>query len=315
MEWENIIFSSDDRCCQTLRELSRQISAYDRPLELLILFNPEQLERQGIEKSIHENFIIKQSEDSFKLRVEEAEGLHYFDLKNEGARRAHSPVIIFFDSDVIPEENWLKEISQPFFDNPEIKALAGNTYIYHESVYDKAFALGWFFPLRIEENKLHPNAKLFLANNVAFRRDTFLEHSFPALADGTTRGACTDLAYQLHDSNIPIWANTAARANHPAPEGFQYYIDRAMSHGRDNVLKKGRTFPVILKSYAGSMRWSFIKCIDILLRMLKYHQRVKLPVYQLPAAYAIMSGYYVLAAIASTVTVTFPQYAKGLWKI
>src|SRR5262245_9756890 len=237
VEWENVLLSEEDRCFQMLRQLRKQLSEIAHTAEVIVLFNPKQIGRPVIESVLRDTLELNGSDSSVDLRLEEAEGKHYYSLKNEGAARAHGDIVIFVDSDVMPEDHWLKEISQPFFDHPGVGVVAGHTYLAHQSLREKAFALGWFFPLRNGENTFHSSSPRFFANNVAFRRDIIQQNPFPNMVGGSTRGACTQLARKLTASGISIWTNTAARANHPPPSDLQHYFIRAFAHGRDNILK------------------------------------------------------------------------------
>ena len=109
--------------------------------------------------------------------------------KNIGAARARGEVIVFLDSDVIPEEGWLASLLQAL-SNLDVGVVGGNTYIAHEDLNGKAFALFWFFPLREARGGLWRDPHFF-ANNVAFRAEVFRAHSFPPL--GTFRGQCIAL--------------------------------------------------------------------------------------------------------------------------
>jgi hypothetical protein len=107
-----------------------------------------------------------------EVRIISTEGLEYVEQKNFGARQSNPDLIIFLGSDVIPEPGWLIGLLGAFR-NPEVQVAGGNTYLSPEGLYGKAFALFWFFPMRVEGNGLR-RTNGFWANNVAFRRE-FLE--------------------------------------------------------------------------------------------------------------------------------------------
>lgn len=62
-------------------------------------------------------------------------------------------MIVFLDSDVIPEEGWLAGLLRAFR-NPAVQVVCGGTYISLEGLYSKTVALFWFFPLREEGDGL-----------------------------------------------------------------------------------------------------------------------------------------------------------------
>ena len=259
-------------------------------------------------------FVLGDSNDSVDLRLEEALGRHYFELKNEGAARARGQIVIFIDTDAVPEDNWLKEISQHFFDYSEICVVAGHTYLSHESLFEKAFALGWFFPLRNPKNAIQSNSKGFFANNLAFRRDFFLKYQFLDLPEGLCRGACIQLAHTLVSSGISIWTNTAARAQHPPPSDLRHYVLRAFGEGRNNVLLQTRAGRNLFLSLGRSYLWFVTRVVSAGRRMKNERQRVDLAFWQTPAAFSIMVFYYCLACCGSSATVLFPRYARKHWQ-
>ncbi len=315
VEWENVLLSEDERCFLMLRKLSRQLGGINRRAEVIVLFNPDQMDRAGIETVLQKHFLLEDINDSVNLRLEEALGRHYYELKNEGAARARGQIVIFIDTDAVPEDNWLKEISQPFFDHPEICVVAGHTYLSHETLFEKAFTLGWFFPLRNPENAIHSNSKGFFANSVAFRRDLFLKYPFPDLPAGLCRGACSQLAQTLVSSGISIWTNTAARSSHPPPTDLRQYVNRALGEGRNNVLLHTGTGRNLFLSLGRSFLWYMKRVVSAGRRMINERQRVNLPFWQTPAAFSIMLCFYSLSICGSCATVLFPRYGRKHWQI
>jgi cellulose synthase/poly-beta-1,6-N-acetylglucosamine synthase-like glycosyltransferase len=80
-----------------------------------------------------------------QLRIIPASGLHYYDLKNFGAKHSKGELIIFLDSDVIPENGWLIGLLESF-QRPDVLVVGGNTYMTEGSLYEKSLALLYFFP-------------------------------------------------------------------------------------------------------------------------------------------------------------------------
>jgi hypothetical protein len=106
-----------------------------------------------------------------------------------------------------------------------------------ENLVSKAFALGWFFPLRQDAPRLG-EARHFFANNVAFRREVIIAHPFPPMDRGQTRGARSSVAKILTAHGIEIWKTSAARTPHPTPTGG-ITVTRALADGRDWASKRG----------------------------------------------------------------------------
>ena len=315
VEMENVLLSEDERCFLMLRQLREQLAEINRTAEVIVLINPDQTDRDSIETALRKHFGQGNPEALVDLRLEVAQGSHYYELKNKGAALARGQIVIFIDSDVVPEDNWLKEISQPFFDHSGIDVVAGHTYLPHDSLYEKAFALGWFFPVRDPENRLHSANKKFYANNVAFRREVFLKYLFPSMPTGVRRGACGQIARTLASSGIYIWTNTAARVHHPPPSGLQHYMIRALAHGRDNVLHKTGVGYMLFTAFSKNLLWIIYRVVTMGRRMISERQQVNLRFSKVPAAFTIMMYFYWLAFLGSLAAVLFPDYARKHWQI
>lgn len=310
VEWENALLAADDRCVFALRQVFRQLGEIDRSAEVIVLFNPEQILRSTIEEALRVHLGLDPDQVPVDLRLEEAKGKHYYDLKNVGAARARGEVVVFIDSDVVPEEGWLEEMVRPFFHRPEVDVVAGHTYLIHESLLEKAFALGWVFPLRASEDTFHSNGSHFFANNVAFRRSVLQEYPFPEMPAGMSRGACVQLAQTLVSSGIPIWTNTAARAHHPPPPGLRGYVKRGMADGRDKMLRlkaRGRPAPA---RFAETLLWCVKRVGYAGLRMVREGRDVDLAWWQAPVALFTVAGFYALAFWGSCTTLLLPRHVS-----
>lgn len=315
LEWENVLLAEDSRCFLMLRRLREQLDDVHGRVELIVLFNPEQVGGEAIESALKANLDFDRSGSNAELILEEAKGKHYYELKNQGAARARGEVVVYIDSDVVPEDHWLKEISRYFFERPDVAVVAGHTYISCESLPQKAFALGWFFPLRVSVDEFSQNKPKFYANNVAFRRDIIRKHPFPDMPTGVTRGACTRLARDLDAAGVRIWTNTAARVHHPPPSDLGHYFTRAFAHGRDNVVRWSNAGNASGRMIRRSLEWSAKRIARSARRTIHQHRRVDLPAWQIPAAFGIMLSFYCLALFGSIITVCAPEYAKRRWQI
>ena len=315
LEWENVLLAEADRCSRMLRQLGKQLKQTSRTAEVIVLFNPDQVDGRSIERTVHAHLDIGRALSEDRLRIEQAQGLHYYELKNEGATRARGRVVVFIDSDIIPEDGWLNEISQPLFERPEVAVVAGNTYLAFDSVFEKAFALAWFFPLRDDRKEIHAEHSHFYANSVAFRRDIFLKYRFPKMQEGVTRGACVDLAHTLIASGVPIWTNTGAQASHPPPANIHHYVTRGLAQGRDNLSRHVASGHSRAKALAKSLRWSAAEVKKAMVRMAYERHRVELALWQTPSALAIISVYYALTFVGGSITAVAPDYAARRWQI
>ncbi len=314
IEWENVILCDDQRCFAMLRRLGEELRRDTRRSEVIVLFDPRRVARSTIQTAL-ERHVQRPEAATTEFHIEPCPGKHYYQLKNEGARRARGRIVVFLDSDVIPETGWLDAILKPF-ETRRADIVAGTTYLAHETFVDKAFALGWFFPLRSAEDRVHPWNRHFFANNVAFRRTLLLEHPFPEQPQGVTRGACQMLARALRQADIPIWTATAARAEHPPPSDAGHIVCRALAHGRDDVfrVRQERGRGPIGALLGACLRWPILTLLAIA-NICRRHRRVGLATHRVPPAIGMMGGFYALRFIGSVVAVVAPAYSRRRWQI
>lgn len=233
IEWDNARISELERTRRMLRELASQLrhlrDRFDRPVEVLFLHDVAQVERAVISATLEAAFDVPP--DLATVAIHATDGLGYYELKNYGADSSAAEILLFLDSDVIPEPGWLERLLSSF-ERDDVGVVCGNTYVDPEGLYAKAFALFWFFPLRRPDGRLVP-ASQFFANNVAFRRSVF--RPFPPSRQ--FRGQCVALARTLRfEDRVRIYRQEAAQVSHPPPNGFGHFFNRALCEGHDNLL-------------------------------------------------------------------------------
>lgn len=316
VEWENVLLAKNDRCLRMLAELRTQMYALPHSTELIVLFNPEQVSPSTVITDVERclETPLKNS-DSFCVRVEAAEGLHYYQLKNYGASIAQGEIIVFMDTDVIPEDGWLEGITEPFFKNNEIHVLAGHTYLDPEDIMSRAFALGWFFPLRTESAELISGIPSFFANNVAFRRDLLIKYPFPEMPDGMTRGACTMLSGMLRKDCVTIWKNTGAQARHPAPNGLKHFIYRGLAEGRDWAMRRKARGKSGLGTNMYVLKKTIRNMTEMVGKSVKKGQSVGLPAWQIPLVVGIMWVYFIEMCLGAWLFSVFPRLTSRSWHV
>lgn len=275
VEWANVRLAGASRAQAMLRALGREVRASARRLEVLFCHEA------GASVS------LPLGEYGFPpcWRIVEAPSGDYYELKNYGARAAQGDLVVFLDSDVIPEPGWLEALVAPFGD-PAVACVAGQAYIDPVDWYARAFALFWLFPMRSAGSGLRC-ASRFWANNAAFRRSVFLDHPFPRIA-GSSRGACLALAGALGLAGIRIWEAREARVSHPAPQKGRHFVWRALAHGRDRVVRacgwsKTPMMSVLLFAACTARGWA---------RILLLGWRVGLPPWGAPYAACLCAAYF-----------------------
>lgn len=232
IEWENVLLADPRRSVEMLHRLSRQVSelaAAGIKGEVILV---READDDRIANDLTRMLQIAFGPNSNAIRVTGVHSKRYYEKKNEGAVIACGAILVFLDSDIIPEESWLERIISTF-DDPQVQVVAGSTYIAPTTLYSKAFAAFWFFPPRSNAEGLAPADTLF-GNNIAFRRELFLAHPYPVV--GQFRGQAGMLIRELRTRGVRIDVQRSSRCAHPPPHGVMHFVRRAMCDGHDNVV-------------------------------------------------------------------------------
>jgi hypothetical protein len=218
-------------------------------------------------------------------------GGRYYDLKNNGVLFAEADIVVFMDSDSVPEPGWLSGLLTPF-KRPETVCVNGYTYLLHDSFFSRTFALIWFFPLA-EGDKKFAAKRALNANNIAFRRTWIASHPFPR--HNGFKVSCTLTMHELWRQGHGI-VNANARVYHYSPRGWRFFIWRALVTGRDADRKfvelhaPGRVQRIV-KSITrwGTMSWRTLR------RVVNLAPRTGMPAWQIPFAVIVGLTFYTLA--------------------
>lgn len=135
--------------------------------------------------------------------------------RNHGARKAAGGIILFTDSDCVPEQNWIEEMVKPFSD-PSVTAVKG-AYRTRQRSFTARFAQVEFEE-RFEMLKQAPSIDMVDTYSAAYRREVFLEvngfdESFPV-----ANNEDTELSYKLSGMGHKMVFNPHAvvyHLNHP----------------------------------------------------------------------------------------------------
>jgi hypothetical protein len=231
LEWETVADGGVDRAERGLREVNRQLAELCKemaePAEVIISYE----ERTVSSRELRAILDLAAGPDGWAcpvLLVPVPDGTHYYEKKNVGGRASKNSIIVFVDTDLIPDLNWLRNILRAF-DDWSISVLLGATHLDHVTTYEMAVALIWIFDPATEGRGIQP-LRRYSSNNLAFRRELFLKFPFPE--HPTYRGQCGDLGETLLRMGIPMAEHTDARASHPPPP-LRGFVHRAWSAGQD----------------------------------------------------------------------------------
>lgn len=318
LEWENVLVAAEDRCVRMLQELGRQVNAFDGTAEILVLFNPEHIRESEIAQVVAEHLHIPPHAANVSVRTVAAPGMNYYELRNHGTRIARGEIIVCLDSDVIPEPGWLIALISPIRTNPGVDFVGGETHLDHTgSFFDKAFTLGWIFPLRSSDDELRPaSCRQFWANNLACRRSFFLENHYPTDASNPeSRNACRRLKQHLQAQGVTIWRAGNARVSHPAPHGWRKAMLHALVEGRDNaIIYKERGYGPVRRS---------LRAIDFARGRLRQAVRnarrkdcpIPVPAWQIPGVILILTPYYLASALGAWAHAWLPDRIWSKWSL
>ncbi len=240
------------------------------------------------------------------LELVPTQGLTYYKLKNEGARRATTPLIVMVDSDAAPQPGWLQGLLRPFSD-PRIQGVAGFTALGHKDVLSRMMALCWIFDLPSERAETTQRRTVH-ANNCAFRTDFFRANPWPELR-GSFKKACGFWARDMDRRGVN-WVRTAEAMTIHAPQpGHLYLIWRAWVAGRDRDYHGA-----FEKSHARWRRVKFAfrfwarKMARSTHRILGKGQEVDLKFWQTPLALFYAWSYYTICFVSQLASALTRSY-------
>jgi hypothetical protein len=315
VEWENVLLAEAERSRRMLRQLAREAETVVRerlaesPIELLVCFDAEEVDGAALAADLATELPEMQA---LRYRVASVNGGEYYELKNAGAGEVQGDLLVFLDSDVVPEPGWLGNLLRPFADE-SVGVVAGNSYLEPRGFYGKTFALAWFFPLRATEAKVQP-ARKFFANNVAFRRNIFEQFPFPPL-DEASRGSCWRLAHILAENGVQIVKSTGAQVSHPAPNGLHHFLARGLAQGRDRLLEERAFGSRRTRSLLGTATRLKRDLHRSASSITKDFARVGLPAPAVPAALGVSASYYLLCTLGEVATMVSPGFMARHFRI
>jgi hypothetical protein len=299
VEWENAGRIGSRRAEIMLAALGGQLAALPprfRDAELLFVHDGTREAASAVEAVVRASGLLT------PWRAAASPDPSYAGQKRHGARLARGEILVFLDSDVIPQPGWLEGLVTPFA-RAETEIVCGATYIEPRDFYSAAMALGWLFPLRPRETGL-VEADWLQANNFALRRDIFLALPSPpceGYRDGTMR-----IVEMLRQRGHRILLNRGAAVDHPPPEGARHFVLRALWSGYDHALRWRRR--------GARLKGSVVLVADLVGawgRVRRGYREVGLSPARAAAAASLLSVYYGLRLAAYVSTLAAPGFVRN----
>jgi glycosyltransferase involved in cell wall biosynthesis len=302
VEMENARQVSWDDVRETIEALAREVADFSQANpgfgpEIIFVQAGERDDTALLEKSVRDAGAL---DGLARLLFASIPNGRYYEVKAEGLRLSHGDPVIFLDSDVRPENGWLRTLVAPF-KNPGTIAVNGHTFLECSDFMSRTYALMWMFPLRDGDDRFATKRALNF-NNCAFRRDWIVESGIPM--DNGFKVSCTLLQNKLRQDGHTL-VNAPAMVAHPPLRGARFFIWRALVTGRDTdrkyeLLKSARISKRL--AHAGS-RW-FTTIWRTVRRIVGGASKVGMPAWQVPAALALGVSFYTLAALGQFVRAT-----------
>lgn len=307
IEWKNQDLATDDRAIGMLQQLLAQwppiaelgsvANTAITPLCELIPVVDDEAAKAHLQTLLGTRFA--KADQFFALNTVQQAGLSYYQLKHQGALAASGNVLIFLDSDVIPDQDWLFELLSGVV-QVDRQFICGDTYIEPQGLMGKTFAATRFSLPNSQRCELESDVRCG-ANNLACSADFYRAHPFVDIP-GMNRGVLPKLRRELAAQGILMHRNPKARVAHPAPNGLQHFLIRAIGRGR-NLYFDQQTRS---KSTRLSQRiWRLFR--RAWKRIIRHRQDVGLTPAQLPLALALISANYLLVGLGTILTAIAPD--------
>jgi Glycosyl transferase family 2 len=299
VELDNLLHGEVSRARTMFDRLLRQIREIEElqgRVEILAPYDAEELDAQSAQ-SIVRPF---DAGDGPSVELVAARGLRYYQLKNEAGRRARGEIILFVDSDCLPEDGWLRRLLDSFLD-PQVEVVAGNCYVDRDTFYAKTFALGWYFPPRLPDGALIAEYG-GMVNTVAMWRHIFEKYPFPDYPSlYMTQGSIW--AQTLKENGVRTFTNPGARVAHPPP----CFLRSALVNGYDVAQRTRQPSESKLQGLRRSY-WGFRENLrDAFRRIRDGHREIGLSRAAVPVALALAGAYWTVWALAEALTRWSPR--------
>ena len=186
---------------------------FTREFEVIVV-NDGSTDRTG---KIAEAFV----EEDKRFRLISQENSGPAGARNNGARNARNEIIVFLDSDCVPEKNWLEEMVKPFSD----RNVAGVQGAYRSRQKELIAVFGQIeIEHRYELMKKSRKVDWIGSYSAAYKKSIFLEEGGFDEAYRIASGEDPDFSYTLSENGYRLVFNQNAIVWHYHPASLPKYL-------------------------------------------------------------------------------------------
>ena len=164
--------------------------------------------------------------------------------RNRGAEAADDGIIIFTDSDCVPDSRWVAEMVAPFASN-DVSAVKG-AYRTRQKALVARFAQAEF-EARYRMLEAAPHVDVVFSYSAAFRKQVFMDVGMFDTGFPVADNEDTDLSYRVASAGYKIIFNPRAIIYHRHPDTLKKYLGKKVSRAYWRVVVYRRFPEKVLK--------------------------------------------------------------------
>ena len=149
--------------------------------------------------------------------------------RNAGAKKAKGNIVLFTDSDCVPEKSWVKEMLEPF-KRKEVIGVQGRY-----KILNKNSLVARFIQYEIEERYERMGKQKYIdfigSYSAGYRRDVFLKFGGFDESFKTASGEDPEISYRMADKGLKMVFAPKAIVCHPHPETIKKYLKTKFYRG------------------------------------------------------------------------------------